>query len=176
MNVNLGYIFYKEEKGKVWIGPGFSFQHFEYEVSDVDRAYSTGAYPGALGYAPGKYRTYDVTHTMPNLGFGLDLQYGKYSVAAQAAWSPAAQSVSTDKFILCDTKFKTKDTGSYYMANIKAVYDWSKNWNMGIIFDYAKVNTDGERKEYNSGAYVSSIDHTGTSETMRFMATFGYSF
>ncbi len=156
LDAKLGYSIVMKEDWSYWLGAGFSRTRFEYDISDLNRGVVTSAYPGGVGVVSGKYREYEKTTSIPYLGSGFDMHLDRFSGSLSFGWSPVARVESEDTFIPYGTVYETEDSGAAYMAGIQAAFRLTGHVTLGFSFDYTKVNTDGERKEYSGGTFVRS--------------------
>jgi outer membrane protease len=164
-----------------FIGLGYLYQKFDYDVSGLNQWYPSSAYYFGTDFphdrVRGKVLTYEVTYNIPYLELAaIGMATDDLRLEISLGYSPMVQAEDEDHHLLRSKVNKGECDGHAIMLSMEAYYGLPKNWFATLGVDYARIEADGESKAYFDGIYDHTIDMELESEQVFYALSIGYAF
>lgn len=176
-DINLNYRFLEG----LYVGIGYLYQNFDYDVRDFRQWYPLWDYAAgeSIGgiYGPGLGITYDVRYHIPYLEIGAKGHISdEISIDTNLRYSPMVVAKDRDNHVARAIYSAGDCKGRAFLWTLKGRYDFPKNWFMTLEFDYTRINTSGDSKNYINEEWQWTIDQETESSQMYFTFMAGYRF
>jgi outer membrane protease len=184
-DINLRYKVLSKKSNKtaldLFAGLGYRYENFEYKVSDLDQWYPS--FENYFGFdfghefVSGTVLTYEVTYNIIyiEVGAAVDL-FNRIGIDASIGYSPLVLVHDRDNHVLRDKISKGDLDGHAILYSINLSGHLVGNWFSTINFNYTRIETDGEQKQYFSNIFYATIDEEVTSSQTSAFIHLGYSF
>jgi len=130
------------------IGAGFSYQHYDWEASNVDQWSPSGYYGNSHFYRSGLIGTYKSELFMPYLELAIRSKFGKADITGTIGGSPYLWARDEDNHLLRYKLMKTDAHGYSLKAGIQANYNFTEHWFAGLRFNLLYFHAKGTQKGY----------------------------
>ncbi len=167
-NVNLQYRFIEG----LYTGIGYLYQNFDYNIKDF-RQWTTDA--GV--YGPGLGLTYDVKYHIPYLELGARGNISdEMRIETSVRYAPMVWAKDRDNHVVRGIYAQGDCEGSAWFLSLIARYDFPNRWFMVFEFDYSRITTEGDQKNYIDNYWQWTTDEEIESNQTYFTFTAGYRF
>jgi outer membrane protease len=172
---------HKKTGVSVFIGVKYSWQRFEFIMSDLDQRYpSMEDYYGfemEHVVVSGKVMEYKVTKTIPALIAGAQVaSVSGLFLDAVFGYSPYTTVNDEDRHLLRSVTSKSDCEGNAVLLSVSGQYRFGGRWSLGLAYDYTAVDTEGEEKQYVDGQYSATIEQKNFSDLHAVELTLGFLF
>lgn len=167
-NVNLQYRFIEG----LYAGVGYLYQNFDYNIKDFRQwTQTSGMYGGGLGL------TYDVKYHIPYLELGARGNISdEMRIETSVKYAPMVWAKDRDNHIARGIYAQGDCEGSAWFLSLIARYDFPSRWFMVFEFDYSRITTEGDQKNYIDNQWQWTTDEEIESNQTYFTFTTGYRF
>ena len=87
------------------------------------------------------------TETIPYISFAANTKIDKLSLSIQADYSALVAIESVDNHILRSKRIDFSSQGTYMGLAIQADYAFSKNWTLGMGYNYSLIESHGSHTQ-----------------------------
>ena len=164
-----------------YLGAGYKYEYFEYEVSNLDQWYpSSQAYfgqPEPHVTVKGKVLDYAVAYQIPYFCFQYNYVFSDvYAIDFNLGHSPMVKSNDYDNHILRSKEgYGTgKGTATFYRLSVQ--YEVKEAVRLLLDLHNLKINTQGRQEQYLDGVWLANLDQEMTSEQQTVMLQLEVSF
>jgi len=182
IDIDLQYRWYAKSGWSLSAGIRYTYENFDYELSDLDQWYPSSDYyfgeEAGHSYASGKVGTYNVIYTIPYLEMTTAFTLNDaVNIEGGLGYSPRAHVTDEDHHILRDIVYEGDLYGDAVMIFLDARYNFTERWFLRIHYEKTTVDADGESKAYYRGfIYDHTIEQTIESEQTYTSLSIGYIF
>lgn len=150
---------------------GYQHQNFQYDMYNVDawypsQSYYTG-YQSGSDTREGKVLEYEITYMIP---YVKAVYTGKITnrigIEAGLGYAPRVRAEDRDDHLVSSPPHYSKASykGDAWMYDLKAWFALSKDWSLGVQYDYINIDTEGESDDFAiDGTFGDSIDQDSKS-------------
>lgn len=167
-------VFHQRVRETLELGPmaGYKYQHFKYDVRDVNQV-GYGPYaPFYTGSVMGLVATYEVEYHILYIGLSADYRAPSFTATAGLAFAPAVFVEDRDDHILRSKLSTATGTGFAYLASLGANWELLQRRDLGISFgingEYLRISTRGTQDQlFYAGTFAGetySLDDKITSQ------------
>ncbi len=138
------------------VGPGFLFQYFYYDISNLDQTYPSGYYSETN--VSGQIGTYQLEEYIFYAGFKLKYYTDFINIQLLLGLSPAVSS-DTDEHLLRSLELDGSGTGLGALARLDIAMYFTENFFLDLKGGFIYITTKGTQYQYTSGD-TASIDYS----------------
>ena len=173
--------------GTLYAGVGYIYQNYDYEMSDFRQWYPLRDYyslydsayysPGISGTGVGL--TYEITTHIPYLELAAKGNISEnFTIGAYFRYSPMVKMKDEDNHLqrVPPILAQGECDGDAYILALNAKYKFARRWFLDFQFDYTKIDTKGDQKNYTEGTYAWTTDEEISSTQMFYSLSLGFSF
>jgi hypothetical protein len=181
IDINFQYRFYRKPNWAFSGGLGYIFQHFDYEVSDLDQWYPSCYYYFGedIGheYVSGQVATYDVTYSIPYVEVAAEFKIkDRFSIEGSLGYAPYIRVADDDDHMLRSKVSKGDLYGDAVMISLEGRYHITNHWFLKLQFNRTTMNAEGRSRAYFYDFYTHTIDEEIESEQTFTNLSIGYLF
>jgi len=182
VDINLRYRWYNKSGWSLFAGLRYSYENFDYELSDLDQWYPSSDYyvgeDAGHSCTSGKVGSYNVIYNIPYLEI-TSMFTINHTITIQGGlgYSPLVHVTDEDHHILRDLVYEGDFYGDAVMIFLDARYNVTEKWFLRIDYKKTALDADGESKAYYRGfIYGHTIEQAIESEQTYTSLSIGYIF
>lgn len=159
LDLSAEYGFYKLKNWTLRVGFLYTYQKFEYDVSNLRQQFPSLGALGGVEFVSGPVARYEVEYKIPMVTLGLHLAGGKrFGLDARFGYAWQATAEDRGDWLLRDLVLIGDTDGPAYRFSLKGRFDITQSWFVKAGVAYLKVDADGTQNQFVHDRFQATID------------------